>query len=105
MELVATRSVVEGEVRRALASQRGNKRNSVLLLRADAQWRDDSEFAVDVDGQPVAVTVAACPTVLSVLAAMSAEPAAGQLLVVLPPVAHRDVAHSVLPRPIPPPTH
>ena len=43
MELVATRSVVEGEVRRALASQRGNKRNSVLLLRADAQWRDDSE--------------------------------------------------------------
>ena len=102
MELVATRSVVEGEVKRALASQRGNKRNSVLLLRADAQWRDDAEFAVEVDGQPVTVTVAACPTVLSVLAAMSAERAAGQLLVVLTPVDEREVGDSVLARAIQP---
>ena len=34
MELVANRSVVEHELRRALASRRANQKNSVLLLRA-----------------------------------------------------------------------
>ena len=38
MELVANRSVVELELRRALASRRSNPKNTVLLLRATPQW-------------------------------------------------------------------
>src|SRR5260370_28953675 len=102
MELVANRPVVEGEVRRALTSQRGNKRNTVLLLRADPQWRDDPEFTMEVDGRPVMVSVTACPTVLSVLAAMSAERADGACLVVLTPVNEHQAGDSVLSRAIQP---
>lgn len=102
MELVANRPVVEGEVRRALTSQRGNQRNMVLLLRADPQWRDESEFTMEADGRSVRVSVAACPTVLSVLAAMSAERADGAYLVVLTPVTEQEVGDSVLARAIQP---
>jgi hypothetical protein len=102
MELVANRPVVEGEVRRALTSQRGSKRNTVLLLRADPQWRDDPEFTMEADGRSVKVRVAACPTVLSVLAAMSAARADGAYLVVLTPVNEQEVGDSVLARAIQP---
>ena len=53
MELVANRSVVEGELRRALASRRSNKRNTVLLLRAAPEWRGRrASSASTIDGRP-----------------------------------------------------
>jgi hypothetical protein len=102
MELVASKPIVEGEIRRALASKRANRGNSVLLLRAAAQWREDDSFSVDVDGATVAVSIAACPTVLSVLAAISADRADGQYLVVLTPLGEHDVGDCVLSRAIHP---
>lgn len=102
MELVASKPIVEGEVRRALASQRASRGNSVLLLRAAPQWRDDDSFSVDVDGATVAVSVTACPTVLSVLDAISADRGDGQCLVVLTPLDEHDVGDSVLSRAIHP---
>jgi hypothetical protein len=106
MELVASRPVVEGEVRRALralARQPGNKRNRVVLLRAAAQWRDEAtEFSLDVEGRQVLVTVAACPTVLAVLDAMSAPRPDDGYLVVLTPVDEHEVGDTVLSRAIQP---
>ena len=58
MELVANRSVVELELRRALASRRSNLRNTVLLLRAAPQWRGEPEFSVEDNGTQIPVTVA-----------------------------------------------
>jgi hypothetical protein len=102
MELVANRSVVELELRRALASRRSNLRNKVLLLRAAPQWRGDAEFPVDVNGAQVPVTVAACSTVLAVLDALATVAADGRYLVVLTPCDTRDVGDSVLARALQP---
>lgn len=99
---VANRSVVEGELKRALRSSRRNPRNTVLLLRAAPQWRGDTEFSVEVSGSPVPVAVAACPTVLSVLDALSAERDDGRYLVVLTPCDKREVGDSVLARAVEP---
>lgn len=98
MELVANRSVVEHELRRARGSHRSNLRNKVLLLRAAPEWRGDSEFTFDDNGKHVLVTVAACPTVLSVLAALSGDREDGRYLVVLTPCDTHDVGESVLAR-------
>ena len=102
MELVANRLVVELELRRALASRRSNPRNKVLLLRAAPQWRGDAEFAVDVNGTQVPVTVATCSTVLAVLDALATVSADGRYLVVLTPCDTRDVGDSVLARALQP---
>lgn len=102
MELVANRSVVELELRRALGSRRSNLRNKVLLLRAAPQWRGEAEFPVNVDGTPVPVTVAACPTVLAVLDALAGAQTDGRYLVVLTPCDTRDVGDSVLARALQP---
>ena len=102
MELVANRSVVELELRRALGSRRSNLRNKVLLLRAAPQWRGEAEFPVEVNGSQIPVTVAACPTVLAVLDALGAVPADGRYLVVLTPCDTRDVGDSVLARALQP---
>lgn len=102
MELVANRSVVELELRRALGSRRSNLRNKVLLLRAAPQWRGEAEFPVEVNGTQVAVTVAACPTVLAVLDALAAAQTDGRYLVVLTPCDTRDVGDSVLARALQP---
>ena len=102
MELVANRSVVELELRRALGSRRANLRNKVLLLRAAPQWRGESEFPVEVNGNQVPVTVAACPTVLAVLDALAAAQPDGRYLVVLTPCDTRDVGDSVLARALQP---
>jgi PglZ domain len=96
MELVANRSVVELELRRALASRRANPRNSVLLLRAAPQWRGEPEFSFEDKGREVSVTVAACGTVLAVLDALAADRPDGRYLVVLTPCDTRDVGDSVL---------
>jgi hypothetical protein len=97
MELVANRSVVEHELRRALASRRANQRNSVLLLRAAPQWRGEPEFTFeDRDkNRQISVTVAPCATVLAVLDAL-ADRRDGQYLVVLTPCDTREVGDSVL---------
>jgi hypothetical protein len=95
---VANRSVVDGELRRALRSHRSNLRNTVLLLRAAPQWRGDPKFSVDVNGRLVPVVVAPCPTVLAVLDALSWERDDGRYLVVLTPFDTRDVGDSVLAR-------
>ena len=97
MELVANRSVVEHELRRALASRRANQKNSVLLLRAAPQWRGELEFSFeDKDGdRQIAVTVAPCATVLAVLSAL-ADRRDGRYLVVLTPCDTREVGDSVL---------
>ena len=96
MELVASRSVVELELRRALASRRSNPRNTVLLLRAAPQWHGETEFSVEDKGRQVPVTVAPCATVLAVLDALAADRAEGQHLVVLTPCDTREVGDSVL---------
>jgi hypothetical protein len=96
VELVANRSVVELELRHALASRRTNLRNSVLLLRAAPQWRGEPEFTFEDKGKQVSVTVAACATVLSVLDALATDRPDGQYLVVLTPCDTRDVGDSVL---------
>jgi hypothetical protein len=98
MELVANRSVVEHELRRARGSHRSNPRNRVLLLRAAPQWRGDAEFTVDDNGKHIPVTVAPCATVLSVLAAISGDREDDCYLVVLTPCDTHDVGESVLAR-------
>lgn len=98
MELVANKSVIELELKKALGSSRAIRHNSVLLLRAAPEWRGDDVLSVDTGDGPVPVTVAACPTVLSVLDAISGERADGSYLVVLTPCGTRDVGESVLAR-------
>jgi hypothetical protein len=95
MELVANRSVVEHEVRRALTSRRANQKNSVLLLRAVPEWRAEPEFSFEDKDRRIAVTVAPCATVLAILAAL-ADRRDGQYLVVLTPCDTREVGDSVL---------
>jgi hypothetical protein len=95
MELVANRSVVEHELRRALASRRANQNNSVLLLRAAPVWRGELEFSFEDKDRKIAVTVARCETVLAILAAL-ADRRDGQYLVVLTPCDTREVGDSVL---------
>ena len=102
MELVANRSVVELELRRALGSRRSNLRNKVLLLRAAPQWRGEAEFSVEVNGTQIPVTVAACPTVLAVLDALAAVQTYGRYVVVLTPCDTHDVGDSVLARALQP---
>lgn len=102
MELLANRSVVELELRRALASRRSNLRNRVLLLRAAPEWRGAAEFPVDINGTQVPVSVAACPTVLAVLDALSEDRGDGRYLVVLTPCDTREVGDSVLARALQP---
>jgi hypothetical protein len=103
MELVANRSVVELELRRALDSRRSNLRNTVLFLRAAPEWRgDNTEFSFDANGIHVLVTVAPCPTVLAVLDALSADRENGQYLVVLTPCDTHEVGESVLARALQP---
>lgn len=99
---VANRSVVEGELRRALRSSRRNPRNTILLLRAAPEWRGDPQFSVEVGASQVLVAVAACPTVLSVLDALSVGRDDGRYLVVLTPCDTRDVGESVLARALEP---
>lgn len=98
MELVANRPVVELELRRALASRRGNPKNSVLLLRAAPQWHGEQEFTVDDKGRQSLVTVAPCATVLAVLDALAADRPDGHYLVILTPCETREVGDSVLAR-------
>ena len=95
MELVANRSVVEHELRRALASRRANQKNSVLLLRAAPDWRGELEFSFEDKDRQIAVMVAPCATVLAVLDAL-ADQRDGQYLVVLTPCDTREVGDSVL---------
>jgi PglZ domain len=95
MELVANRSVVEHEVRRALTSRRANQKNSVLLLRAAPEWRAEPEFSFEDKDRRIAVTVAPCATVLAILTAL-ADRRDGQYLVVLTPCDTREVGDSVL---------
>lgn len=98
MELVANKSVVELELKRALSSRHASRHNKVLLLRAAPRWRGDTALSVDTDDGPVPVTVAACPTVLAVLDALSADRPDGGYLVVLTPCDTREVGESVLAR-------
>jgi hypothetical protein len=96
MEFVANRPVVELELRRALASRHSNPRNTVLLLRAAAQWHGEPDFTFEEKGRELSVTVAACGTVLAVLDALAADRPDGQYLVVLTPCDTRDIGGSVL---------
>jgi hypothetical protein len=98
MELVANKSVVELELKRALGSSRANRYNKVLLLRAAPEWQGDTELTVDGGSGPVSVTVAPCKTVLAVLDALSADRADDGYLVILTPCDTRDVGESVLAR-------
>ena len=95
---VANRSVVQGELRRALRSEHRNSGSSVLLLRAAPDWRDDTDFDADIDGSPVPVAVAACSTVLAVLDALASYRDTGRYLVVLTPCETQEVGDSVLAR-------
>lgn len=95
---VANRSVVQGELRRALRSQHRNPDSFVLLLRAAPEWRDDRDFDVDIDGSQIPVAVVACPTVLAVLDALSASRDGGRYLVVLTSCEKEEVGDSVLAR-------
>ncbi len=96
MELVANRSIVELELRRAITSRRANQENTVLLLRAAPTWRGEPEFSFEEKGKQVAVAVAPCATVLAVLDALAADRRDGQYLVVLTPCDTSEVGDSVL---------
>ena len=98
MELVANKSVVELELKRALAHRHAIRHNRVLLLRAAPRWRGDAVLSVDAGDGPVPVTVAACPTVLAVLDALAADRPDDGYLVVLTPCGNREVGESVLAR-------
>ena len=88
------------KLRRALASRRSNQRElACSSCGPRPSGADDAEFSVEVDGRQVAVTVAACPTVLAVLDAIAPSGPDGQL----PGRAHarattREVGDSVLAR-------
>ena len=103
---VANRAVVELELKRALSRQAGRARSTgkrLLLLRAAPQWRGDDVFTADlgdVAQGPVTMYVAACPTVLSVLAALSTARDDDSYLVVLTPC--RELGESVLAQAIEP---
>ena len=96
MELVANRSVVEHELRRALASRGSNPRNTVLLLRAAPSWHAEPEVSFEDKGRQVSATIAPCGTVLAVLDALAADRPDGQYLVILTTCEARDVGDSVL---------
>jgi hypothetical protein len=96
MQLVANRSVVELELRRALASGRTNAQNRVLLLRAAPQWHGAPEFTVEDKGRQISVTVAPCATVLAVLDALADDRPEGRYLVILTPCDTHEVGDSVL---------
>jgi hypothetical protein len=112
---VANRAVIELELKRALrrhpgwAGGQSLGQKKALLLRAAAQWRGDTEFTSDAGDAGVAaedaqlrVAVAACPTVLAVLDALSEERPAGTRLVVLTPCGKDELGDSVLARAIEP---
>ncbi len=96
MELVANRSVVEHELRRALASRGSNPRNTVLLLRAVPSWHGEPEVSFEDKGRLISATIAPCRTVLAVLDALAADRPDGQYLVILTTCEARDVGDSVL---------
>ncbi len=100
-QLVANRAVVEAELRRMLRRNR-NPANTVVLLHAAAQWYDAPEFGFETENGPVQVSVATCPTVLAVLAAISADREPDTYLVVLTPHESHDVGQSVLARAVEP---
>lgn len=101
---VASRAVVQGELRRALKSSHRNPESTVLLLRAAPEWRDEFTFITDLtdprdpDGGPVTVTVAACPTVLAVIDALADERGPGHFLAVLTPRESAELGDSLLAR-------
>jgi len=103
---VANRTVIELELKRALNRQDGRSQvtgKRLLLLRAAPQWRGEGVFTADLGDAaegPVTVSVAACPTVLSVLEALSADRDEDIYLVVLTPCA--ELGESVLARAIEP---
>ena len=96
MELVANRTVVEHELRRALVSRGANPKNTVLLLRAAPAWHGEPEVSFEDKGRQVSATVAACGTVLAVLAALAADRPGGQYLVILTDCEATEVGDSVL---------
>jgi hypothetical protein len=96
MELVANRSVVEHELRRALASRGSNLANTVLLLRAAPVWNGEPEISFEDKGRQVSATVAKCATVLAVLDALAADRPDGKYLVILTTCEASDVGDSVL---------
>ena len=86
-------------MRRALASRRGNKRTSVLLLRAAPSGGTSSEFSCR--GQRPARSRSRwppCATVLAVLAALRRAAPTASYLVVLTRWTPREVGDSVLAR-------
>ncbi|MGI5154400.1 BREX-2 system phosphatase PglZ [Microbispora sp. CA-102843] len=89
----ANHAVVEGELRRAKSfTEKRNRPERVLLLRAAPEWRGTTDISPDgIDAK-----VAACPTVLSVLDAISAPRDPGTFLVVLTPCDDEEIGLSVL---------
>jgi PglZ domain len=86
---LANRAVIEGELRRALQRRKNSSAvagKRLLLLRAAPEWREEEVFPVDLGdlGKGVVpVAVAGCPTVLSVLDAISRDRGPDAYLVVL----------------------
>jgi hypothetical protein len=97
---IANRAVVSGELKRALR-RRPDSRQTALLLRAAPQWRGPAEFDVEIaEDRVIRVAVADCPTVLSVLDALSVSRPSGTYLAVLTPRETHEVGESVLARAI-----
>ncbi|MGV9380017.1 BREX-2 system phosphatase PglZ [Nonomuraea sp. NPDC003707] len=89
----ANLAVVEGELRRAKSfTEKRNRPERVLLLRAAPEWRGEAEISPD----GIDATVAACPTVLSVLDAISTPRDPDSFLVVLTPCDEEEIGLSVL---------
>jgi PglZ domain len=68
----------------------------LVLLRAAPHWRGDREITVGSEHGSITALVRGCPTVLSVLDALSEERDPGAYLVVLTPCEDEDLGDSIL---------
>lgn len=100
----ASQAVIESAVRQALEHAAGRRRPAgpggeterLILLRAAPQWRGAPTITVDTQQGRVTADVRGCPTVLSVLDALSEDRDPQAYLVVLTPQEDRELGDSIL---------
>jgi hypothetical protein len=100
----ASQKVIESAVKQALGHAEGRSRTAnpagaterLILLRAAPRWRGDPTATVDTQHGTVTAAVRGCPTVLSVLDALSEARDPQAYLVVLTPQPSEELGDSIL---------